>query len=202
MIVIVKACICSPSLTRQLHYHSQLDKSAARSWKSNEDTFALVTASEALVVGPKSRDHRCVEIQQISISSCGTAVRPRLRRLLRACFLFLSGGRESTVTGRPGGTLTCPLAATHSTALTAWPVRGHLHHFLSPPRRLDFVIALVSSGLISWHLWISNRWWNVGIRWERSGPRAESNLRLNHAVEGKICCTHAHNVYIYVYMLT
>lgn len=116
MIVIVKACISSPSLTRQLHYHSQLDKSAARSWKSNEDTFALVTASEALVVGPKSRDRRCVEIQQISISSCGTAVRPRLRRLLRACFLFLSGGRESTVTGRPGGTLTCPLAATHSTA--------------------------------------------------------------------------------------
>lgn len=49
MIVIVKACISSPSLTRQLHYHSQLDKSAARSWKSNEDTFALVTASEALV---------------------------------------------------------------------------------------------------------------------------------------------------------
>lgn len=125
MIVIVEACICSPSLTRQLHYHSQLDKSAARWWKSNEDTFASVTLSEALV-GPKSCDRRffvgkncqCVDVQRISISSCGTAVGPRLRRLLRAFFFFfslLSGGRESTVTGRPGGTLTCPLAATHST---------------------------------------------------------------------------------------
>ena len=37
MIMIVKACIFSPSLTRQLHYHSQLDKSVAWFWKSNED---------------------------------------------------------------------------------------------------------------------------------------------------------------------
>lgn len=65
MIVIVKACICSPSLTRQLHYHSQLDKSAARLWKSNEDTFALVTVSEALV-GPKSRDRRVLSAKTAS----------------------------------------------------------------------------------------------------------------------------------------
>lgn len=66
MIVIVKACICSPSLTRQLHYHSQLDKSAARWWKSNEDTFALVTVSEALV-GPKPCDRGVLSTKTASV---------------------------------------------------------------------------------------------------------------------------------------
>lgn len=42
MIVIVKACIFSPSLTRQLHYHSQLDKSVAWFWKSNEDNLLWI----------------------------------------------------------------------------------------------------------------------------------------------------------------
>lgn len=42
MIMIVKACIFSPSLTRQLHYHSQLDKSVAWFWKSNEDNLLWI----------------------------------------------------------------------------------------------------------------------------------------------------------------
>lgn len=40
--MIVKPCIFSPSLTRQLHYHSQLDKSVAWFWKSNEDNLLWI----------------------------------------------------------------------------------------------------------------------------------------------------------------
>lgn len=122
MIVIVKARIGSPSLTRQLHYHSQLDKSAARWWKSNEDTLALVTVSEAFV-GAESRARRVLSGQKLPV--CENSANQHLK-LWDGCqtetatapqrvFFLLSGGRESTMTGRPGNTLTCPLAATHST---------------------------------------------------------------------------------------
>lgn len=40
--MIVEACIFSPSLTRQLHYHSQLDKSRLWFWKSNEDNLLWI----------------------------------------------------------------------------------------------------------------------------------------------------------------
>lgn len=125
MIVIVKACICSPSLTRQLHYHSQLDKSAARFWKSNEDTFAVVTVSESLV-GRESCDRRLVSVKTASVWKFNKSASQLVGRLSgRGCggsselvpfsFFLLGGGRESTVTGQPGGALTCPLAATHTT---------------------------------------------------------------------------------------
>lgn len=42
MIMIVKACIFSLSLTRQLHYHSQLNKSVAEFWKPNEDNLLWI----------------------------------------------------------------------------------------------------------------------------------------------------------------
>lgn len=40
--MIVKARIFSLSLTTQLHYHSQLDKSVAWFWKSNEDNLLWI----------------------------------------------------------------------------------------------------------------------------------------------------------------
>lgn len=67
----------------------------------------------------------------------------------------------------------------HRTAVTAQPVRGHFHQSLPTPLHhpLPFVITLVSSGLISWHLWISNCMWNVEIRGRGLGTRGESNLQ-------------------------
>lgn len=68
-------------------------------------------------------------------------------------------------------------------AVTARPVRGHFQRSLPTPLHhpLPFVITLVSSGLISWHLWISNCMWNVEIRGTGAGDKRRVKPTLkNH----------------------
>lgn len=91
--MIVEACIFSPSLTRQLHYHSQLDKSVVWLWKSNEDNLlwilwmrsqftwklspALTVFLLILIIGHVEDQTRCFKTEmknlwEIVVKSCTT----------------------------------------------------------------------------------------------------------------------------------
>lgn len=111
-----------------------------------------------------------------TLGSCSKASQPK--KLLRLCWSVLPMSQGWWLDPAAHSHVHSPPHSSDCTTCqrTFPPVSPHrLHH------PLPFVITLVSSGLISWHLWISNCMWNVEIRGTGAGDKRRVKPTLkNH----------------------